>query len=272
MSKVEKKSSKELAPTELIQYAKQTFGTMQRNWWEFAKAIYKIREEQAYSKDVLGVHGHDSFKDFCYNEYPTVDLGTIYKFCSIVEDWADMVDARIKKDPEFELPAYEACYKLLSVKNSLGKEEMSRLRKALMDAQISYRGLQEQLKDLVSSKVKAAVKSVNESEETVRKIEEDLTKDLSEMEDFTESEDELLDDPDADFDSESEDIMEEDDSDSSVVSCTLRAKYLIDNLPSVEILMKKGSKKTQELEELASVLEELSEIANNFFTKYEKLK
>jgi len=66
--------------------------------------------------------------------------------------------------------------------------------------------------------------------------------------------------------------MEDDETDSSVVSCTLRAKYLIDNLPSVEILMKKGSKKTQELEELASALEELSEIANNFFTKYEKLK
>jgi hypothetical protein len=272
--KLEVAKGKDLAPIDLVIYARQSFGQMQRNWWEFAKSIYKIREEQAYSKEFLGAEdGHNTFKDFCFQEYPTVDLSTIYKFCSIVEDWKDLMDSKIKKDPLFELPSYESCYRLSVVKNSLAKEELSRLRKALIDSNISYRGLQEQLKDLVSRKTKEALKSVDEVEETVRKkveasLEEELKDEDLDTEDFT-----GLDDPETDLEGDDEDIMADDDeSDSSVVSCTLRAKYLIDNLPSVEIFMKKGSKKTKDLEDLAASLEELSDIANNFFTKYEKLK
>jgi hypothetical protein len=257
----------------LIDEARKCFGNMQRSWWEFAKSIHRIRKEDAWSKDSLGKEdGFDSFKDFCSAEYPSVDVNTIYKFCAVVDEWHDVLESRIKKDPEFRLPAYEACYRLVTAKTEVAKEEISRLRKSLMDAKISYRGLKDQLQTLIVKTKRDSAKTVEEAEETVRQLEEDLAKDLSDDEmNFDDSlfDSEVEEDADAeepDFDDEE---LEED-ADSSAASCKARVEYLLENLPIVELSMKKG-KIHNDIVELMTSLEKLGDVANNFMNKFEEI-
>lgn len=246
----EKKPSEAMG---LIEQARRHFGQMQNSWWQFAKSIHAIKDKEAFKEA-----GYENFKFFCQGEYPTMNYVTIVKFMAIVESMQEAIESRMK-DETYRLPSYEACYTIISVKDPvIPKEEISKLRKAVLDSKLSYLAIREKLKELMKKKVKDYREKMDT---TVQELEKELTDDLTREEDMP-SEDELFEE----FESMEEEAEESAD-DSSLVLIRSKVEFLIDNLPEVQASL---TAVDEDIVELAEMLEKLNSLINNFLDKVEE--
>lgn len=256
----------------LVERAKSCYIGMQRSWWEFAKAITQIQQTESYA-DV----GFESLRDFCEHEYPTLNFSTITKYTKIVENFHDAIEARIAKEPEYKLPAYESCYMIGALKeDSAPKEEVAKLRKAILDNKISYYGLRDKLSEIIAKRRKELGKPDDTDVESslAKELEEDddFKRDLTELDDesgdFLDSVD---DDEDSEEDEEDMPLPEEEDGLGDVKGIKNRVSYLLDNLPALEGMIKK-SDMTDTIFELSDDLQKLEKVIGKFLDKIEKLQ
>jgi hypothetical protein len=260
-----KKSTKEEG-SELVDLAKKHYGDMARCWWEFAKTMALIKETKAYESK-----GYNSFKDWCLNEYPSLNEKVLLKLSLIVNEWFDVIEARLKKDRNFVLPSYETCYRLAAAARSddLPEEDISKLKKEVLDEKLSFHGLIEKIK----SKTKS---SSDEPDSKASDIEKQLIKDISEEDlddDFDEGDKDLEDVESEEFDS-ADDIFDEDIDNSSRLSDLLQrlkraVDVLNDNLPILTDQVDKIAN-DDATEHFAESLNQLMDSAEAFFTALEE--
>jgi hypothetical protein len=262
------KSDKEL--DKLVENAREQFLNMQNSWWSFAKIIYQIKETEAFRAVA------DTFKDYCGKEFPSMSYETLTKFCHIVENFQDVIDHRIEKDPDYSLPAYESCYRLTTLKPEVvPKEEISKLKKSVLDGKMTYASLKDRIKE-VMSRVKD--KAHRDVEIRADRVEEQLLKDLSdegfyddETEDFEESDDVALPSSDSDDDLEMEEASVSNRNVKSVLT-NINAKMLFikDNLPQVTAHLDRV-RITDDIVEIAENLEESMTAIEEFLEKLEEV-
>jgi archaellum component FlaC len=262
------KSDKEL--DKLVENAREQFLNMQNSWWSFAKIIYQIKETEAFRAVA------DTFKDYCGKEFPSMSYETLTKFCHIVENFQDVIDHRIEKDPDYSLPAYESCYRLTTLKpEAVPKEEISKLKKSVLDGKMTYASLKDRIKE-VMSKVKD--KAHRDVEIRADRVEEQLLKDLSdegfyddETEEFEDSDDVVLPSSDGDDDLEMEEASVSNRNVKSVLT-NINAKMLFikDNLPQVTAHLDRV-KITDDIIEIAENLEESVTAIEEFLEKLEEV-
>jgi hypothetical protein len=168
--KLVKTTTTEVAEEKVLDQARELFSQMQKSWWEFAKLIYAIREGETFK-----TKGFDTFKEYCESDFPEMHYKTILKFCSIVENWGKSIESKIEKDGAYALPAYEACYAVISLKeDALPKEELSRLKRDVLEKKLSYHRLREKMKELLEMKRKETKDFIKKSKEDITHLEREL--------------------------------------------------------------------------------------------------
>jgi hypothetical protein len=109
---------------------------------------------------------------------------TILKFCSIVENWGKSIESKIEKDTEYALPAYEACYAVISLKeDALPKEELARLKRDVLEKKLSYHRLREKMKELLEMKRKETKDFIKKSKEDISHLEKELEDQIGDQDD-----------------------------------------------------------------------------------------
>ena len=217
--KVVAKATSALDGTEVLEKARDLFSQMQKSWWEFAKLIHAIKESETYQ-----AKGFDTFKEFCEEDYPEMHYKTILKFCSIVENWGKSIDSKIAKNEEYALPAYEACYAVISLKeDDLPKEDISKLKRDVLEKRLSYHRLREKMKELLELKRKETKEFIAKSKDDISKLEGELESQIGDDEEeegfvtvddssdnmFDEFDDEELEDlAPEDFESDSDSLLQ----------------------------------------------------------------
>jgi len=249
----------------LIETARKHFGQMQKSWFYFAQSISLIKETESFKSSDA------TFKEFCAREYPTVSFATIGKFIAIVESWGEAIESRMKKDSDYRLPAYESFYQLVTVEDKVPKEELSKLRKSVLDSKTSYATLREKLKIYLRTyrkKVSEEVeKSVDELErQLVRDIREDVD-DVAEFDDLDGEEDDFLDRAVEDAEEKADKL---DSATASTSPITSRIGFIRDELPEITKKLKtKKLKVTDAIVGLAKDLEDLVEVVDKFLAVVE---
>lgn len=259
----------------ILEQARELFSTMQKSWWEFAKLIYAIKEGETYK-----VKGFDTFKDYCEADYAEVNYKTVLKFCTIVESWGKHIESKIAKDSDYRIPAYEACYAVISVKDgSLPKEDVDKLKRDVLERKLSYHRLREKMKELLDSKRKETKDFVKKSSDDIKRLEDDLT---SQIDDEDEEDTTFSEDADSDaeplFDSfdegELEDLSPEDfeSNDDALVAKT--TKHTKDLSETLKILGEKvdGMKLNKKIRSLAVDLDSLNNNVNDVLTIIEEMQ
>ena len=234
----------------LLSSAKEHYSSLQRSWFDFAKTIHAIHA----GKDLLTDAGYDSFKQYVEREFPQVPYVTIVKFVKIVDSWGKSIDSKIEKDPEFILPAYDSCYRVIVAekKPDIPKEEISWLKKKVLGGEISFLSLYDKLKELsgTASDLK----------------EDDADKDFKAAEAMVEDEDVDGDDV-ADSEDEaelppithSEPDPDPADFDAAISAAMVRVGWLNDNLPELRNYILSFDDPNDEIQNLLSGVEKLND-------------
>jgi len=226
--------------TDVLKEAQINFAYMQRSWFLFAKSIHTIHMSKIYEKA-----GFTSFKEYVETDFPTLSYSVIDKFVHIIESWGEALEMRINRDEEYKIPAYEACYSLIAAekKAEIPKEELSRIKKAVLDNTISYHRLRDSLREHIDSK-RALRSDASIDVDAVEEVENQLAEELrssGELDSFTDGSEEFdLDDPespdedeDFDFDEAEEEVeVEKANMKSDVKTLAMHVDFLLDNLPS----------------------------------------
>jgi hypothetical protein len=262
-SAVDKAKGKDIAEN-LIATAQECFGQMQRSWWGFAKSLHYIKttrymdgkiEKFVYEKVA------ENFKDFCEKEYPSLSYQTIFKLVSVVEKMGESIEARIKKDDDYQPPSYDACYQLTTLKeDKVPKEEFSKLKKMVLDNKMSFQKLRDELKGFLRS-YRTRVSHEVDREALEEEVLEDIGDELEEYKD-DESEpilDEFHDEPDSEEEEDETPSLKS----ANIIRCANAARTLIDNLPEIK-------KVTGEVVALAEIIDNLSGIVDDFLTHVEE--
>jgi len=231
----------------LRENARKFYGQMQTSWYYFAKTLGEIKENY---KELS--FEEKTFKEFCATEYPSFSYGTIVKMVYIMEAWGTEIEAKLTKDPDYKLPAYESCYTLITAEDKITKPDYSKLRKSVITGKLSYHSLRQKLKDMLDTVKKSAVSEV---EANVDELEKELTEDLEEtVEEF-------------DTDSDSESVVK-----SLCTGITARIEWLSENIPFLTQTIENNPDAVgEEVIELAQELEQFSEKLNGFLTKVEEV-
>jgi hypothetical protein len=259
------KSDKELV--KLVENARDQFLNMQNSWWSFAKIIFQIKETEAFRAVA------ETFKDYCGKEFPSMSYETLTKFCHIVENFQDTIDHRIEKDPDYSLPAYESCYRLTTLKEEVvPKEEISKLKKSVLDGKMTYASLKDRIKEVMS---KAKDRAIKEVETRAEKVEEQLLKDLGDEDFYDEDVEE--------FDESSDDNIPPNDSDdddlenvtvrglkSALTNLNGKMSFIKDNLPHITSHLHKMNI-TDETIDIAENFEDTVMIIEQFLEKLEEV-
>lgn len=264
------KSDKELE--KMVKNAREQFLSMQNSWWNFAKIIFDIRETEAFRAIA------PTFKDYCNKEFPTMSYETLTKFCHIVESFGDTIDHRIEKDPDYSLPAYESCYRLTTLKSEVvPKEEISKLKKSVLDGKMTYASLKERIKEVMSKAKERVMKDVDERAE---RVEEQLLKDLGE-EGFYGEDDSIYDDVGGfdDADISDSDVGSDDEEPTAISNKNLKSvltnisskmSFIKDNLPLLTAKLDK-IKMSEELIEFAENIQDSAIVIEEFLEKLEEV-
>lgn len=258
---VEKKISKEEA---MLQDAKKHFRKLQHSWFEFAKTIWEIKNLEAYKEK------YDSFKDYCQAEYPSMEYTVFIKYCIVIENFGRAIEDKLKKEDEsYILPSYQSFYLLANKEKVLEKEDLSRLRKMVLDAKIGFHSLRESLAKLVSTT--RAKESAAEVVSAIDDIESTLAKELEP--EISEISDEDMFDSYEESESEEDDIIEDGETESEATFATMKAKvdFLIENIPDFENELSKKVCAQDDAIELAESMNKLHKIMDKFLNKFEKL-
>jgi hypothetical protein len=262
------KSDIELA--ELVGAARTQFLNMQNSWWQFAKIIHRIKKTEAFK------HVADTFKDYASKDFPSMSYETLTKFCHIVENFEEVIDHRLEKNPDYNLPAYESCYRLTTLKEEVvPKEEIAKLKKNVLDGKMTYASLKDRIKEVM-----ARVRDNNgrDVEDRADRVDQELLKDLKDESFYEDDEEEMELVVDDKEEVEIEEIDDEEEISAVsnknlrtvIAAMNVRTAYLKDNLPLITAGLNK-IKITEELVEFANELVELTELIEPFATKLEEL-
>lgn len=255
--KLVKATSTEVAEEKVLTQARELFSQMQKSWWEFAKLIYAIREGETFK-----AKGFDTFKEYCESDFPEMHYKTILKFCSIVENWGKSIESKIEKDTEYALPAYEACYAVISLKeDALPKEELARLKRDVLEKKLSYHKLRDKMKELLEMKRKETKDFIRKSKEDISHLEKELEDQIGDTEEdeiFTNASEDEDEDIYTDFDEEElEDLTPADFEKDAGKLIEKTKKHCKDFTQTLDILAEKISdmNRSDELEELHGQLD-----------------
>lgn len=244
--------------------ARSSYINMQRSWFGFAKSIHAIDAlgDRAYQQ--LGVN---NFKEYAELEFPTLHYKTLRKYISIVEEWGDAIETRFKKDSDYRLPAYESCYALISKKEDIPKEEITKLKNAVLSNKMTWDSLREAMKAFapVSDPVIDVVATDELQKSLIAELEQG-----GELEDtdFEESDFVTVDEfeSEAEFEEEDDDIDSQKVEDETLASLLVRANYIIDNLPHQTDTLKVV---TDEVVAFADRFDDLCDVVEKFLKKVE---
>lgn len=120
---------------------------MQLSWYGFARDVAIISKTKAHLN-----YGYKTFKEFCLNEYQTLEYISIVKFVKIVQKFGKSIEDRLKKEPNLTLPAYQALYELAAAEKDLEPTAVTKLKQELLDKIISYRQMRDKVKILLKKK------------------------------------------------------------------------------------------------------------------------
>jgi hypothetical protein len=132
-----------LDPTEMRNRARVAYSDFRKSWVGFANALADIKKTISWKE-----LDYDSFKDFCVHEFVDVKFSAISKLVAIVEDnWVPALEAKLKADPNALLPSYETCYQLTASQDKLPKAAVPKLRKAVVDGEMTTLDMRKKLKE-----------------------------------------------------------------------------------------------------------------------------
>lgn len=247
----------------MIDEARLYFKELQQSWFRFAKIIWEVRTLAAYKDN------HDSFKDYCNAEFPSMEYTTLLKYCLVAENFAAAIEDKIKKDDSYVLPSYHSFYLVAGLKeDTLKKEEISKIRKMVLDAKIGYHSLREKLKEMVAMRVSKTVVAMP-IDDIERSLEKDIARDVSGLSDEDieyMGEEDLYDGPEEEIEDD-----EEESSGATIQGVQTKVNYLIDNLPDFENELSKKFCAQSDAVGLAESMNKLHKIMDKFLTKFEKL-
>jgi hypothetical protein len=255
-----KKKEVAIDPKDLRESAKKYYVEMQKSWFLFAKTIKAIRDTDTYK-----AFEFTTFKDFCVREYPSMHYSTIVKTIRVVEELGGVLEGKLKENPDYQLPAYESCYQLITVEDKIPKPDFVKLRKDIIEGKLSYSTLRDRLKEIISKFFKEEKEKIGTA---VDDIEEELVKDIeSDSDDIVVNAfEEIKDERDS---GESVSLEEESD---RVILDSVRAK--VESLSEALIEMTKdlsSSDVTDAHVEIGEGLEELVKVINIFLKKLEEV-
>jgi hypothetical protein len=128
---------------ELRAEAKESYKQFQRSWYEFALAITKMHETESWR-----ALDFNTFKDYCLADFSDISYSSITKFVKIIKSGVgSSIGTRIKKKKDYVLPSYEACYLLTVSEDVLPKSDVPKIRKGVMDRDISVKELKETIRE-----------------------------------------------------------------------------------------------------------------------------
>lgn len=216
---------------EIILRCRNYYRNVQKTWYMFAKSLKEVKDKEIYR-----AHGTLNLKEFCAREFPSINYGTIVKTIKVVEKFGPLIDAKLKDDPTYTLPAYESCYQLINAEDKIPTKKHKDLVKKIFDGKVSFYRFREEMKRLVQIE---SDRAREESGITEEKLEQELLEDID-----TSSYDDISD--------EVEDVSGQD-VDKLVNQLSVKIDYVRENLPLL----------TQNLETNPSILtDDAIEFAN----------
>jgi len=172
------------ADASLRDQARSYFGQMQRSWFFFAKVMIEIRDTKDFKN-----YGKKSFREFCMDEYPSMEYSNVIKAISVVENWGKELDARLEEEPEYRLPAYGSCYALIREKENIPAKDFEKLRKNVFEGKLGYHKLRDHLKQIIEEKKGKADKK--SEEEIEAELIEDIKGEIEHIDDEFDIEEEV---------------------------------------------------------------------------------
>lgn len=157
-----------------LEKAKEAFQKMQKTWWEFAKAIYEIRETKTYESV-----GYETFKDYCEVEFASTNFKSIMKLIKIVETMGKSIEAKIAIDKSYPPPGFDICYEISKKKAEIiSVEDLSRLKRDALDKNLSYHKLRDRVRELLEKKRKEIKEFIKKSQDEIALLEKQLEKEI----------------------------------------------------------------------------------------------
>lgn len=254
----------------ILERVKESFQKMQKSWWEFAKLIYEVRETESYK---LG--GYETFKEYCEEELPSTNFKSIMKFVTVVEIMGKSIEAKLEKDKSYALPAYEACYTLSAMREgAMSKEDMSRLKRDVLERKLSYHKLRDRIKELLTTKKKELKRDIKKSEDEIMALTKKLEEDIGDVD--VEIDDDIDGEEFADFDSvDVTDELVSDDYETTLdelfTTALQHSGELFDALEMVETGLK-GASLNKKTEKFAMKIEKTYEKLDAVLTKIEEME
>jgi len=252
-----------------LEAGRDSFRKMQESWFYFGKAVHAIYQGEHFR----AIDEDLSFREYCEQEYKSISYSNIMKMVNIVEDYGELIESRMKKDSAYKIPAYDDCYYVVMANNreDLPKEEVSKLKKDILDGKLYFLKLREKFKELISAHSK---KTREEVVASAAELEKRLVKDIEgedldafDEEDFTSDDDE-----DETESEELEDIDEDEDADlkSAIAATQARVDYLNDNLRDL-LKRVEAEGASDEAAELCERMDKLYGNIDKFLVKYEEI-
>lgn len=251
----------------VLSEVRENYGFMQRSWFIFAKSIHAVYLSKIYEEAK-----YDSFREYVEKEFPSICYQNVMKLIGVVDVWGDILETKLKKDGDYLLPSYESCSMVISAekKKTIPREEISKIKKAVLDNKMSNNDLRETLKSHLSKDDDKRSRTIDV--DTMEEVENQLTQDLRRSGEF---DDEIVE---ADFDEVEDFEVEEDEEeegdfeDSSTdteKALMSRVEYLLDNLPAQTKTLKKTI--SDGTVHLAENLEKLMEVIDIYLERVQEV-
>jgi len=236
MGKPAKKDATLVEAEGLRAEARKAYHSLQRSWFDFAKVVTVIHDS-----DVWENLGFEDFKGYCKEEFADLDYSRIVRLIRVCKDWGTLIEARLKKNPECQLPSWVTCYQLSISEKKLPEADIPKLKKNVLEGRVTRLEIKERVE---------ATQVID--------IEPDQSEDLEEVE---VGEVEVEEGVDADSDEVKLDNL--------TIECIDAAKILRKNLPAIKKLLKEPTQRTVDLAEL--VYEKLTPTINKFIDHMETI-
>jgi len=250
----EKAAPKAAAVDSLLGEAREAYKNFQHSWFRFAKKVTQVQK----AEDSWINAGYDTFKDYCVAEFPDVSYTTILKFVRVIESMGTALEARLTKTPEKKFPGFTACYEFLNVQDKLPKDEVPKIRKDVIEGNLSRRAVVDLADPAVKSEAQENKRRAAEAKKIDKAVEKDAKKAAKPL---TVAPTEA-----AQIQSDSVDVNADLSAnvEDQIQALLDRVTYINDNLPLVTSALKKPTAKAVKL---AEALEKLVERSDKYLDK-----
>lgn len=248
--KAEAKTVEVVDSSSIMEEARAAYKTLQVSWYTFAKRLKEIRDAKLWENT-----GFADFSALCRAEFSAIPTSTISKFIRVVEEFGVVLEARMNKGIKV-LPSYDALYDVAVNEAKLPKDESARLRKAVVDGEITQLEVREKIRSLVTDKKPNKHAESRGEKRRARREEIGLKEEIVEIE---------TEDSDVEVDEKTE-ITGSIDRDADALLKTV--KEIISKLPGVTDSLTEG---TSKLVELAEAIEVVQVTLNDYLDKLEKV-